>query len=115
MNDIELMQKLIYIKKYPGILTHEQMDIVHKLVNQTTERMFEEICNEKHMCPVCGKELNSEGHIMVQDGMYKTTHKITVTICPDDNCAYNKEMIAKYQEEFEYKTAGLSRREIIEM
>lgn len=111
MTNIEEIQKLIYIKDYANIDAF-QKKIVEKLIESLAFDMYEEICKENRICPVCGKTLNSDGKIVVHDDRNNNNIAITADICPDDHCKYNKYIVKKYEEAYQYQTSGIGNPEL---
>jgi len=83
--------------------SEKQYKIILKMCIVEAKQLYEDICADRNICPICGKEINRNGKMTVGDSGFQNpqVHVITLPVCPDQNCEYNKQLLRTIQKEFE--------------
>lgn len=106
LNELKFLKEMMQMDKDSVFFSEEEWEIFLKVYMKKAKKLYTDMCKDENICPYCGDPIKTDGKMAV-NGTYNHPHSrvVIVSMCPDRDCQYNKQLAQRLQKAFEDYTS----------
>ena len=109
-SDLELRDlfKIREFINHSSAFSEKEQAVINKICAKEIKKIYDDLCKKYNLCPVCGERIKSNGTMTVGDSgcLNPRRYAVKVSVCPNSDCEYNKQLAEEMQKEFEIFQIG---------